>query len=356
MKNEKSFLDIRIAHNYFHFPAYIGFVLVMVIVIALPTIIFGRWDFIYEIPAKYIGGYFLYCFVLALIFSVALGAEKYLRFDQRIMKLCDAAKKVSEGDFSVHFPTQHTEKNRDYIDDLFDNFNMMVEELDSIETLKNDFVANVSHELKTPLASIQNYAQLLQTTELDETQREYVKTIIDSTHRFNTLVFNILRMNKLDNQKIVAKPQSYDLCRQLENCVIGFEPMWEEKEIDLEVDIENCSIIEADEELMELVWNNLLSNAFKFTNVGGSVLLKQYTEGDSIVVEVSDTGCGMSEEVMKHIFDKFYQGDSSHSTEGNGLGLALVSRVLQMTGGTITVDSTEGQGTTFKVKFNNSET
>ena len=293
----------------------------------------------------------LYCIVLAALVSGGLALRKYLNFDRPIKKLSAAARQVAEGDFSVYIPKRHTSNDMDYIDALFVDFNKMVEELGSIETLKNDFAANVSHELKTPLAAIQNYAQLLGTTELTPKQQEYTERILSSTQRLTSLIYNILKLNKLESQKIHPKPEPYDLCRQLSDCAIGFEAIWEQKKINFEADMEDRAVIEADEELMELVWNNLLSNAFKFTKSGGTVSLRQFSDEERIVTEVGDTGCGMTPEMMKHMFDKFYQGDTSHSTEGNGLGLALVLRVLEMSGGTITVNSTEGKGTVFTVSL-----
>ena len=273
-------------------------------------------------------------------------------YDQPMKELAKAAQKVARGDFSVYLPPLHTSNRHDYLDLMFLDFNKMVAELGSIETMRTDFIANVSHEIKTPLAGIQNYAQLLRrpgTTK--EEQESYISAILSSTHRLSALVTNILKLNKLESRQIIPKFEPYDLCGQLSECAMGFEPIWEEKGIDFEAELEDRAFIDGDRNLMELVWNNLLSNAFKFTEGGGRVAVRQTSDETYVTVTVSDTGCGISKQAQTHIFDKFYQGDTSHTTEGNGLGLALVSRVLQLMSATIQVESEEGRGTTFTVRI-----
>lgn len=264
--------------------------------------------------------------------------------------MAEATGKVAKGDFSVYVPTIHTADKMDYLDIMILDFNKMVEELGSIETLKTDFISNVSHEMKTPIAIIKNYAQLLETGQPSKEQRkEYAKGIESAATRLSTLISNILKLNKLENQRLLPKKEVYDVCRQLCESIFFFEDALEEKGIDLEADMEDAAMIEADASLMELVWNNLLSNAVKFTDQGGSILVRQTSDKGHVRVSVRDTGCGIAKENINHIFDKFYQGDTSHSMEGNGLGLALVKRVLELMDGEIQIISEAGKGSTFVV-------
>lgn len=265
-------------------------------------------------------------------------------------KMAEATRKVSEGDFSVYVPTVHTADRLDYLDVMILDFNKMVEELGSIETLKTDFVSNVSHEMKTPISIIKNYAQLLKTGRASKDQeKEYADEIENAASRLSSLISNILKLNKLEHQCIMPEIEVYDVCRQLCESIFLFEDAMEEKEIELEADIEDAAMIRADASLMELVWNNLLSNAVKFTEQGGHIMIRQTSDANDVRVSVTDTGCGISRESINHIFDKFYQGDSSHAAEGNGLGLALVKRVLELMDGEIQITSEEGKGSTFLV-------
>lgn len=271
-------------------------------------------------------------------------------YEEPMHKLAEATSRVANGDFSVYVSALHTQDKWDYLDVMIMDFNKMVEELGSIETLKTDFVSNVSHEMKTPIAIVKNYAELLKKDDITEEQRkEYAQSIEGAAMRLSNLISNILKLNKLENQRIILEVEAYDVCRQLCDCILQFEEAWDEKEIELETEIDDVAMVEADESLLELVWNNLLSNALKFTEPGGTVSVKQMTEESLIKIAISDTGCGMGADVMNHIFDKFYQGDTSHSKEGNGLGLALVKRVLELMDGDIQVFSEPGKGSAFLV-------
>ena len=288
--------------------------------------------------------------------AAALGLTLYTRhrmkltYEQPMQALALATARVANGDFSIYIPPLHTEEHYDYLDKMLLDFDKMVAELGSIETLKTDFFSNVSHEIKTPLAVIQNTAQLLRMGGMTEQERlQAMDTIVQTSRKLSALINNLLKLNKLEKQTIQPKPEPYDLCAQLCECVIGFELAMEKKGIQFSADMEDSAAVCADASLMELVWNNLLSNAIKFTAPGGKITLRQTSAENEIRVALSDTGCGMSQETIAHIFDKFYQGDTSHATEGNGLGLSLVLRVLQLSSCTVAVQSRIGEGSRFIV-------
>lgn len=275
-------------------------------------------------------------------------AKKY--YDDPIKEIAKQTVKVANGDFSVYVPPLHTADKLNYVDVMIISFNKMVEELGSIETLKTDFFANVSHEIKTPIAIIQNAAELLKANSMTMDERQdTIQTIIHTVKKLNQLITNILKINKLEKQNINPSIEKYDLCEQLCDCILNFETQWEAKNIEIEANLEDRCMIESDRDLLEIVWNNLLSNAIKFSDTNGKIHISQKTVNDQVEVIVEDEGCGMNEETIHHIFEKFYQGDTSHATEGNGLGLALTLRCLQMMEGSIKVESQEGQGSKFTV-------
>jgi signal transduction histidine kinase len=296
-----------------------------------------------------------YIFLASAFIMAVIGLVRYLSWNRPMRQLSEAARKIARGDFSVRIAPIRKDGKKDFVEVMFDDFNTMAQELESIEVLKNDFIANVSHEIKTPLSVIQNYAAALQGETLtSEERREYIKTIVTSSKKLSGLVSNILKLNKLENQKIVPSVSSYDLSEQLRRCVLAFEELWEQKNITLKADLDELTVC-YDESMLEMVWNNLITNAIKFTAPGGSITVTLKRLAGFAVVRITDSGCGMDEETQKHIFDKFYQGDLSHSQEGNGLGLALVKKALDISGAKISVMSKTGEGTTFTVRLKTAE-
>jgi len=293
---------------------------------------------------------------LAVMFTVADSVYHYVTVKLPMQRIQEALDKVVAGDFSVRINYIKGPDSGNEIDEVITLLNDMIQELSGVETLRTDFVANVSHEMKTPMAVMQNYGTLLQATELsDEKRIEYGKAITEQTRRLSALVTNILKLNKLENQQIYPNAEKYDLGEQLCECMLEFESVWESREIEIEADITDGVYIDADKELLSLVWNNLLSNALKFTETGGLVSLNLYADDDYAYIQVKDTGCGMTPETGQNIFKKFYQGDTSHATKGNGLGLALVKRVIDICKGEISVSSRLGEGSTFTVRLNRSK-
>ena len=291
-----------------------------------------------------------------ILISFGMAVIDYLRrkitVERPVQRIREAAEKMIQGDFSVQVePVSNFATDKSF-NEIIHCINTMAQELSGVETLRTDFIANVSHEMKTPLAVIQNYGTLLQSPDLPEEKRqEYAKGITDASRRLAEMMTNILKLNRLENQQIFPTASEFDLGEQLCQCLLQFENTWEQKEIEIETDIAENVIIQADGELLGLVWNNLFSNAFKFTDAGGRVSVSLTVAEGFAVIRVKDTGCGMSPEVGAHIFEKFYQGDTSHSIQGNGLGLALVKRIIDIMQGEIAVESTPGEGSTFTVRI-----
>lgn len=293
-----------------------------------------------------------YIVVISLVVCLLFGLFRRRVLMRPVYHLCEAAQKVAQGDFTVRLEPMRCDGKKDEFEVLFEDFNTMTAELASTELLKNDFVANVSHELKTPLAVIQNYATMLQNDQLTQEERkEYSQRIGAAADRLSNLVTNILQLNRLENQKIQPIAQPFNLSEALSRCILGFDELLEEKQIELETVMDETIVLTGDEGLLDLVWNNLLSNAVKFTPAGGQITVTARKQGGSALVTVSDSGCGIALEAQKHIFEKFYQADASHATKGNGLGLALTKRVIELMGGTISITSQPGQGAAFTVRL-----
>jgi signal transduction histidine kinase len=293
-----------------------------------------------------------YWAVVSLVFCLVVAWQRRLVFDRPMRELSRAAGRVAGGDFTVRLTPAHDREEWDYVDVMFDDFNTMAAELRSIEAVKDDFIADVSHEVKTPLAVIANYADSLRHAErlTPEQLREYSETIAKATRRLDSLVANILKLNKLENERIAPVPHWFDLARQLSGAAMAFADAFDAKGITLTATLPDEVRVRADEGLLEIVWQNLLANAVKFTPQGGDVVLALVSAPDAVRVTVQDSGRGMPPAVQAHIFDKFYQADPpAGGADGNGLGLALARRAALMAGASISVDSSPGLGATFTV-------
>jgi len=289
--------------------------------------------------------------LITFLFKFADYIRRKIMVERPTKIITEATEKIMSGDFSVRIPPMQS-SGMEGFNQIAMAINQMAEELGSVETLRTDFIANVSHEMKTPLAVMQNYGTLLQAPDLsDEKRIEYAKGITDGSRRMADMMTNILKLNRLENQQIYPQVSEFDLGEQLCECLLQYENVWEKANIEIETDIAEDVKVKADAELLGHVWNNLFSNAFKFTPAGGTVTVSLTVTDHHAIVKVTDTGCGMTPEVGAHIFEKFYQGDTSHSVQGNGLGLALVKRVIDIMQGEIGVESAVGKGSTFTVRI-----
>ena len=295
--------------------------------------------------------------VLILILVILLSAfctvfdliRRKLTVERPTKKILQATERIAAGDFDTHLDISHEYGKYNEYDLIMENLNKMAAELQKTEVLRMDFISNVSHEIKTPLAVIQNYATLLKADNLDgETRKKYAETLAQASKRTADLITNILKLNKLENQEIQTKKEKFDLTDSLAETALEFESLLDKKGISLDCDLDDVTVISS-KSLLEIVWYNLLSNAIKFTEEGGMVALRLKKKGANAEISVSDTGVGISSEVGARIFEKFYQGDTSHASEGNGLGLALVKNVIDVLGGEISVQSELGKGSTFTV-------
>jgi len=291
--------------------------------------------------------------VMIALPSIFITLLLFLVFGRTAIKPLNALSKglgeIASGDFSVRLNEQalgqYGETNQ--------NFNRMAQELENIELLREDFIVNVSHEFKTPLSSIQGYATLLQDPDLGESERrEYLDAIFGATRSLSNLSSNILELSNLETQTAELPKQTFSLDEQIRQVIVILEPVCSEKKLELDIDLEEIDIV-ANQDLLMEVWINLIGNAIKFTEEGGSIavrLLLLNKQGQAQVT-IADTGCGMNEKELLHIFDKFYQAESSHKSEGNGLGLALVNTIIAKHNGNILVESSPGQGTSFSVSL-----
>ena len=290
--------------------------------------------------------------LIALPASILLGTFFSIIVSKQILRPVDdlirATERIARGDFSVPVPVRF---RKNQFSRLIESFNEMERELSGIEIFRKDFIGNVSHEFKTPLNAIRGYVrELSDPTLTDEERSEYIRIITEACDRLTGMTTGILLLSKLDNQRFVSEREEYDLTEQIRDAILMQERDWTKKEIELSLDLEETVTYSSNSEMLSHVWENLLSNAIKFCPDSGGVIKIscRKTEG-GVTVVVSDNGAGMDAETKKHIFEAVYQGDTSHKAEGNGLGLPLVRRIVDLHGGRIDVESSPGMGATFTV-------
>ncbi|MBQ8293663.1 MAG: HAMP domain-containing histidine kinase [Bacilli bacterium] len=326
---------------------FFGFLIVATFNISLGIVIYS---FVEEKSDLFVG---LLIFGLIVLSAALCSLIDYVRrkimIERPLNEILYATKQMTKGNFKINLVPNHSYKYYDEYDYIKEDLNNMALELSKSEVLKNDFIANVSHEIKTPLSAIQNYVKILSNNDLDEeTRSKYLVNLQKSCQKLNQLVMNILKLNKLENQNLNFQTTNFNLSELLTSQVLRYVELIEEKNIELICDIDEDIYINSEENHLEVIFNNLISNAIKFTSEG-SIYISLKKNKEDYIITFKDTGCGMNEETGKHIFDKFYQGDTSHYKEGNGLGLALVKKVIDILGGSISVESELGVGTTFVV-------
>ena len=264
-----------------------------------------------------------------------------------IQDMLEATTAISQGDFSVRVE----ESAEGDMGKLLHSFNQMTAELGNTEIMRNDFINVFSHEFRTPIVSIRGFAKRLRSKNLTEAQREeYLNFIVSESERLSDLAGNILLISKYENQNHVTEKGNYRLDEQIRTCILRMESLWSARNIQFDMDLPELSI-HANAEMLDHVWQNLISNAIKFSHDAGTIYISARKENSHITVWIRDEGIGISQEHIGHIFDKFYQEDTAHATSGNGLGLALVKRIMQLCGGEIRVESQEGYGTMFVAKL-----
>lgn len=283
--------------------------------------------------------------ILGTIISFGLGR----RLLKPLKDLITATKEVANGNYNIKVTSY---KSDNELGDLIKTFNNMSYELSRVEMIHRDFINNFSHEFKTPIISIHGFAKQLQSPNLTYDEKiEYTNIIIKESERLTNLSSSILILSRLENQHIISNKVNFSLDEQLRNCIVLLQKNWEDKNIKLSLNLNPISYY-GNEEMLTQVWLNLIGNAIKYTPENGKLIVNCYKTNGAIKVIIKDSGVGMSDEMVKHIFEKFYQGDKSHKTEGNGLGLSIAKRIVDLCVGEIEVSSKPHHGSTFIVKLN----
>lgn len=322
-----------------------GVIFLSMLITGIIVLILFRTGVLNATPPPSIGSTLLWMLGLSTIIGTVLAAVVSKTPMRSFNQIVEAIKALGRGDFSVRL----NPNNFQILRDISDSYNKAATQLGKTEMLRSDFVNNFSHAFKTPIVSIQGFATLLASAELSEEERkEYLSIIAVESNRLSTLATNVLSLSKVENQTILSDKKTYDLSEQIRSAILLLAPKWEEKQLELSIELPDCHFC-GSKDLLGEVWINLLDNAIKFSPVGGKLGISVFDLGEKLKVTINDTGCGMDEETKKHIFGKFYQGDTSHVTEGNGVGLAIVARVVALHEGTIIAESESGKGSRFIV-------
>ncbi len=321
-------------------------ILFLTMIFMLCSIVLVTQYKLFYIPHDYIG------FIWFSIASIFIGTtfahfigKKSIRF---FASISEASKKVAKGDFNVQIDENMKVKE---LREMSHNFNLMIRELAGMEMFRNDFISNVSHEFKTPLSAIEGYTTLLQTPNLPEDKKQfYISKILYNTNRLSELTGHILLLSRLENQNISIPKSTFSLDEQIRQIILLFERDWTEKNIDLDINLEEINYL-GNEELLAQVWQNIIGNALKFTNPNGKIKVFMESNDKYIVIDIIDNGIGIDEATQARIFEKFYQGDKSHTIKGNGLGLALSKQIIELHNGFISVSSQKDKGSKFTISL-----
>ena len=337
--------------NNSHLKRYLPFfsIPVIIIVIAFTSFMFFTWLIkdVFKVEGIYISALLILygTFIVLMVVLIPMYVAMYKNKKKALETISDAIKKVANGDYG--FKIEAEKENE--LTPVYEDFNKMSAELESVQILRNDFINNYSHEFKTPIASINGFASLLLEKNISEEERkQYLEIIVEESSRLSNLAANTILLSKLNSQQIVADIEKYDLSEQLRQCSIILSKAWLDKKIKFVCDIPEVDFY-GNKELLQHLWINILGNAVKYTSSGEKIYVNIMPDNEWIKVEISDTGEGMDEETINHLFEPYYQGDTSHSRQGLGLGLAICKRIVELCGGKISVHSKKGVGSAVTV-------
>ena len=305
--------------------------------------------FFYHDGQVELGGALTFVYTVCILIAVSMVVMIRMVFIHPLQRNIEAMKKLANGDFAVRVNhAEHGYVPREMVE-FEQSFNKAAEELGGTEILRKDFINNFSHEFKTPIVSISGFADLLLDEDVTpEEQREYLQIIRDESRRLAQLSGSVLLLNRIEAQTILTDCTDFSLDEQLRQCILVTRQKWRDKPLQFEAELAPCTY-HGSEALVKEIWLNLLDNAAKFSPENGTISVTLHCEQGRPVVAVTDQGCGMDAETCCHIFEQFYQGDTSHRTQGNGLGLAMAQKIAALHGGAVTVDSRPGSGSCFTV-------